>query len=130
MHKVIKKQWLKALRSGKYKQVKGDLRSFDGQGYCCLGVLCDVVKDYKSIKGYWDGTGFIIGRDGTRGLLPDEVAELASTKDGKLSVDGDLPMGTMFIEQKGQGDNGDTLVQLNDGGLTFEEIANVIEEQF
>ena len=34
-------EWLDALRSGKYLQTSFALR--DHQGYCCLGVACDVV---------------------------------------------------------------------------------------
>lgn len=37
--------WLAALRSGKYKQSGGWLKSPDG--YCCLGVLCEIAG-YKS----------------------------------------------------------------------------------
>lgn len=37
----INGKWLDALRSGKYKQTKQMLR--DKQGFCCLGVGCDVV---------------------------------------------------------------------------------------
>ena len=40
MNKEVKKIWLDALKSGKYKQSKGRLRR--GDGYCCLGVLCDL----------------------------------------------------------------------------------------
>lgn len=38
MKKAIMKQWVKALRSGKFKQTTNVL--YDGKGYCCLGVLC------------------------------------------------------------------------------------------
>ena len=41
MDKKIKKKWLKALRSGKYKQGRDALRI--GNKFCCLGVLCDLV---------------------------------------------------------------------------------------
>jgi len=34
-------RWLDALRSGKYQQTPGRLR--DGNGYCCLGVVCEAV---------------------------------------------------------------------------------------
>jgi hypothetical protein len=39
--KDIVLKWIEALRSGKYPQGHGALRSSDG--YCCLGVLCDVL---------------------------------------------------------------------------------------
>lgn len=39
MNKDLKKLWVEALRSGKYKQTKGRLQSADGNAYCCLGVL-------------------------------------------------------------------------------------------
>lgn len=41
MNKTIKKKWLTALRSGKYKQAYGQLKL--GDCYCCLGVLCVVA---------------------------------------------------------------------------------------
>jgi hypothetical protein len=37
MSRDAKAKWLKALRSGRYKQTEGALA--DEQGYCCLGVL-------------------------------------------------------------------------------------------
>lgn len=54
MKETIKNRWVKALKSGKYKQVKGTLKGVrpDGEvGYCCLGVLCDLyIKDRKKNK--------------------------------------------------------------------------------
>ncbi len=41
MDAEIKRKWVEALRSGKYAQTKSHLR--DHTGYCCLGVLCDIV---------------------------------------------------------------------------------------
>jgi hypothetical protein len=41
MNENIKRKWVKALRSEKYKQWQGQLR--DVKGYCCLGVLCDIA---------------------------------------------------------------------------------------
>ena len=42
----LQKEWVKALRSGRYKQTTGVLCSKDG-AYCCLGVaarICDIPK--------------------------------------------------------------------------------------
>lgn len=37
----IKKEWVSALRSGKFLQGSDNLRSVDNE-YCCLGVLCEI----------------------------------------------------------------------------------------
>lgn len=42
MKKEIADKWVEALRSGRYKQCKSWLR--DNDGFCCLGVLCDISK--------------------------------------------------------------------------------------
>lgn len=41
MNKRIKKLWVAALRSGKFRQAKGEMRERDAEGFahCCLGVL-------------------------------------------------------------------------------------------
>lgn len=40
--KRFKAKWVKALRSGEYKQGKNGLYNSDGS-YCCLGVACKIV---------------------------------------------------------------------------------------
>ena len=42
MDAELKARWVEALRSGKYKQGRGVLRSLNDE-FCCLGVLCDVA---------------------------------------------------------------------------------------
>lgn len=42
MDKKLKTKWVKALRSGKYRQTNGVLK--DKAGFCCLGVLRDVAN--------------------------------------------------------------------------------------
>lgn len=42
MNKRIKTKWLKALRSGYYKQARGVLRNGLTGRYCCIGVLARV----------------------------------------------------------------------------------------
>lgn len=41
MNKKIKAKWIKALKSGDYKQGTGQLRDKDNN-FCCLGVLCNL----------------------------------------------------------------------------------------
>lgn len=46
MKKATKTKWVKALRSGDYRQGKSVLKRSTkslGEQYCCLGVLCEVA---------------------------------------------------------------------------------------
>lgn len=58
MDAKIKKKWVKALRSGKYRQAQGNLCNVDKhrhQKHCCLGVLlevCNIPKERPS--GDWN----------------------------------------------------------------------------
>lgn len=49
--KANRKKWVKALRSGKYKQTGGTLYSERKDAYCCLGVLCRVLLGNRDIIG-------------------------------------------------------------------------------
>lgn len=45
MNQKVKKLWVKALRSGKFKQGQGTLKQVTKKGkvkHCCLGVLCEL----------------------------------------------------------------------------------------
>lgn len=47
-----KEQWIQALQSGEYPQTTGHLHTKNG--YCCLGVLCDIYEKQTG-QGEWDG---------------------------------------------------------------------------
>lgn len=71
----VKKLWCKALRSKKYTQCRGALHKPDG--FCCLGVLCDVHRKITKKKG-WERYDYqyLKYRDVT-GVLPAEVTRWA-----------------------------------------------------
>lgn len=113
MNPAIKKKWLAALRSGKYKQGKRKLRH--AGRFCCLGVLCnlhaqahpEIAASQTSAVCYLHETD----------VLPDAVRIWA----GLESCDGS------------DGALADTsLVQMNDGvgckPHNFLQIAKVIEK--
>lgn len=51
MNTEVKEKWIKALRSGEYKQAQGKLRD-NNNGFCCLGVLCDVYAKENPQAGW------------------------------------------------------------------------------
>lgn len=104
MKPEIKAQWLAALRSGDYQQGTSLLHYEDR--FCCLGVLCDLYA--KDTGNAWDSEAFgsvcnMYGQDGT---LPLQVQEWAGLEYSN-------PM---------------DLAGRNDSGATFEELAELIEE--
>lgn len=117
MKKSVKKKWVAALNSGKYKQTTGALKN--DNGFCCLGVLCDVYRKEKKKK-LWettdDGTCLMFSNGGT---LPYKVQEWSGIKvrNPKTSVK--------------KGGNRQTLADLNDiYKFNFKEIAKVIKRDF
>ena len=104
----IKALWLKALRSGDYKQVKRSLRT--KEGFCCLGVLCDI-----SGEGEWAKHGDLnryLSKNGNyyKTMPPFSVYGWALNKYSNSVLS--------------------TLAEMNDAGASFNTIANYIEKNF
>jgi hypothetical protein len=98
----VKRKWLIALRSGEYKQTKQVLK--DQFGHCCLGVLCEVVKNEMGLRWTKDAGGNL-RFDG----IPSQLSCKVRTFCDLTSLDTCA------------------LVTMNDNGETFLEIANEIE---
>lgn len=116
MNPEVKKLWVEALRSPKYKQGQRSLRTTDEE-YCCLGVLCDVSglgKWNQPTDGYCDYQ--VTDDDFSSGMLPDAVQDWAGLKH---CAGDDVLIGDAKL----------SLVVHNDQGRTFAEIADAIEAQ-
>jgi hypothetical protein len=95
MKQEFKEKWIKALESGKYPQAKNTLRS--KEGYCCLGVLCEVagaIWDYK--RGEYARPKINdqnLGIYSTLTFFGEEYFGLTSDEAGKLMImnDSDFP---------------------------------------
>lgn len=100
MNPEIKAKWLEALRSGKYQQIRGRLRSINGDAYCCLGLLCEIT-----------------------GGMPDEDWE-------KNSQSISLPVlcdSGLYVSKDDYLCAARILSSRNDSGFSFEQIADWIE---
>jgi hypothetical protein len=110
MNPEIRAKWTEALRSDKYKQVTGFLNA-DG-GMCCLGVLCDILHP-EQWKQDLDVDAGLYLFDGEMQLPPDWIC-----------IEAGLPVPI----RDGEGSNPvNDLAEANDGGMTFEQIADIIE---
>lgn len=127
MNPEVKKQWLKALRSGKYR--KGTKALLKKGGYCCLGVLTDLYAKSPANKEkiQWKGAG---QNDGTRSFAgvddytPEVVMKWAGLKEANPYV--------RYEDRDGEIHH-DTLGQINDGSSSlrrvgFKQIADIIEK--
>lgn len=117
--KVIK-QWIKALRSGKYKQGRSFLHKHtkNGDHYCCLGVLCDLAVKAGVIDSPTYNASeniFEYGKKKDTTLLPYKVQKWAG-----LRTDGGNFCTSKFT---------DNLAELNDEGKRFTTIATFIESR-
>ena len=109
--KQIRKAWVKALRSGKYKQGRNKLRNKNNE-YCCLGVLCELAVKEGVIPEPKEGRrGYSYNRQAA--YPPVLVAEWAGLK-----------------VRKGSYSNGvSDLAHDNDNGKSFDKIADTIERE-
>jgi hypothetical protein len=108
MNKRVKKLWIKALTSGKYKQGKHRLKT--GEEMCCLGVLCDVYRKEKKL-----GSDKFWGKKQLDWVAaPDnKICEWAGIKNPNKAVH-----------------MGMSLAYLNDNSdYTFDQIAEVIKKK-
>lgn len=111
MNQEIKRHWVQALRSGEYRQATDVLRR--GDGFCCLGVLCDLAVKDNIIALHDEGDSYYYGEE--YAVLPRRVVEWAG-------VPGNDPYVTYD-------DDTTSLSTLNDGGMSFAVIADLIEGQ-
>jgi hypothetical protein len=84
MDEKLKKKWVKALRSGKYRQAKGKLCTSTGASHCCLGVLLDVqgadiFEEYPTNEDRETNT---LPVEWSAGLSFSTATELANMNDG------------------------------------------------
>lgn len=131
MKKEVAKKWVKALRSGKYKQGEGCLKQTDipknKTYHCCLGVLCELYNEQmtqskkKKLNDDIDKYGLYSFEEDIE-VLPDNVRQWAGLigKTGSFNNDVKTDDGVYYA----------SLAEMNDLGCSFKEIANTIEKEW
>jgi len=102
------KLWVDALRSGEYAQTEERLN--DEDGFCCLGVACDVYAKATKLQIYTDAEGYIAGLG-----LGDQHGAVMNW----LGLHDSLGISKVAYAR--------SLSVMNDYGSTFEDIADCIE---
>jgi hypothetical protein len=108
MNQEIKQRWIKALRSGEYKQGYGNL--YHCGKFCCLGVLTDLYIKEHGLQWERDSAD-LWSFEGNGGTLHESVQRWAG-------IPNELPV-----------IRGKSAVVCNDNyKFSFDEIANLIEK--
>ena len=128
MRKEVMKKWVKALRSGKFKQGQGTLKQYNSKGvvqHCCLGVLCELYNENM--------------KKNHKKTLPEKICDTCCSRSTKFGTKTDiLPTqvknwaGMKSTEGDWTTENGlkDSLIDWNDSGKTFKSIANAIDNNW
>lgn len=109
--KKNREKWVKALRSGRYKQGTGRLHSMADE-MCCLGVACRVMRLKKEDTGK---QGWVYG--GVSQYAPSSVVDAMG-----LCNDSGYTGYTLWKDEF-------SLASANDWGASFKEIADIIENE-
>ena len=123
MNSEVKTKWLEALRGGEYKQTRYTLHS-PNDGFCCLGVLCDIYT--KELGGSWEydereytcGYTLEVGDELAQVELPHCVVEWAGLEVCSPEVANPFREDEVAFS---------TLASLNDEGRDFKFIADLID---
>lgn len=107
--------WVAALRSGKYKQAKGYLRT--SNGFCCLGVACDIASKHKWAKVEVEEGPKAIYYSGKDTLLPWSVQSALGFRENNAEIADGVRCKNHF-----------SLVGANDSGASFKRIAAFVEK--
>ena len=105
-----RKLWIAALRSGEFEQCKEVL--CNGKAHCCLGVLCEVaIAHGVPIKRRMAINQECVVFDGIESYAPLSAQSWVGLREQEGRFDGNL------------------LTHLNDTGMSFAEIADIIEAE-
>jgi hypothetical protein len=105
------KKWVAALRSGKYKQTRHVL--CDRNGHCCLGVACEVaIENGVPLTRESTEFGRVLFNVYALSLLPYQVRDWL----GLRNAGGTYGDGSLLHDNDSR-------------GLTFEQIADIIESE-
>ena len=113
-----RRELVKALRSGRYRQARLALHYEDG--FCCLGVACDIsgLGEWRAGFPSRDQAYVVDERGSSETRLPEAVMRYYGFSG---------PEGGRFTEYSGG--HRVTLSGLNDAGASFDKIADVIEAE-
>jgi len=116
------RKWIEALRSGDFKQgrlsLRNDTKGEEFSRYCCLGVACAIApvkfgrfSSLPTTLSYVPNVvrfTFVDNKEAQTAFLPEKLREWLGISEDAMR----------------------TLIRMNDGGSSFEDIAYVLEKEY
>ena len=143
MKREIADKWVAALRSGEYTQTRETLACDARTKHCCLGVLCElaiedgVEMDVAEVEYEYPTLDMPAGNTytqfaGEAGGLPESVQYWADVKSRDAWVPKDVIDDSLLdcLPPKYREGARVSLAMLNDHGVEFGDIADIIEERW
>lgn len=137
MNADVKTKWLAALRSGEYQQIDGSLHK-DQQGFCCLGVLCDLYHK-ETGRGAWEtDTQLCEGERRTYTFKENQDSNtsflITTVQNWAFDPNSTILTGAGALKDGIKGEQGQltTLAEINDAPdkFDFNRIADIIKQSF
>jgi hypothetical protein len=132
-------EWVKALRSGAYRQTQRTLSDGKG-GFCCLGVLCEAKglpkklvhntgldENYVVEEVYYVFDGGPASFDSGPAGGPPRMSSVVIPQKYQPTILEDLDLSQMVVFRGDEDELSSHLMLMNDAGLSFDEIADYIE---
>ena len=125
--KAEKALWIEALRSGKYEQGVGGLAR--DNKFCCLGIACEVLGPLKGVKKSkvfiiaFGGDEILYNNNST--LLPQMLVDVIGISHAGSTEQGAIIAGGAYRQLA---INHGSLSAMNDNGVSFEVIAQFLED--
>ncbi len=128
-------KWLTELETTTSRQTKEFLHKYKG-GYCCLGIACELFNIPKKLESYGAMHQVSWEYEGSGGEAPGSLVELLALNNsvgdfkGQIFTQEELKSfcrktGNSF-DYMNSGKSFGSLVELNDYGWTFKEIAAIV----
>ncbi len=135
MNLEVKAKWVEGLKSGKFPQAGGALKT--EEGFCCLGVLCEVTglgtwgekEEYLYGGGIIRASHYVMGKSSKTEVLPDPLFEAVGldAKNPDVNIPDELMPQLKAICGDALQTSVRTLSWLNDKGVPFPLMAQLIE---
>lgn len=124
----LQRKWIEELKTTDKQQIEGYLCTDDGR-YCCLGILCEVLNlDKRVTHERVDCDSFVVEFYSPNSKVMSDKYQLPQHVHSIVNLSDELGRVIKHnVEHVTTEDGYNCLADMNDSGISFKEIAEIIE---